>query len=122
MPVVLSLLAQADAAPKGGEPAWFQPLMLGLIAFSFIMFIILPMRRERRARLEMMSAVDKGSRVVVNGAIVGTVDRVEKADEKNPEATLLVRIDDNANVKLRVLLSSVTRVLSKDKKDPKDGA
>ena len=36
--------------------------------------------------------------------------------------SLLVKIDDNANVKLRVLRSSVTRILTKaDDKDSKDG-
>ena len=52
-------------------------------------------------------------------------DALERIRHSLPFATidqLLVKIDDNANVKLRVLRSSVTRILAKtDDKDSKDG-
>ena len=62
--------------------------------------------------------MDKGDKVVVNGAFLGTVVQVDKGDEKDPEDKLVVKIDENANIKMRVLRSSVTRVY---KKEPKDG-
>src|SRR5437763_6569191 len=118
----LTLLAQADGAPRpSAEPGWSPLLPLIPIAVLFYFFMVLPMRRERKQRLEMLAAVEKGDRVVVSGAIIGTVLQVIKADEKDAEGELLLRIDDNANVKLRVLRGSVTRVM-KDKKEPKDGA
>jgi preprotein translocase subunit YajC len=120
MLAVWTLLAEGDAAPKTAPPG-FDLLPLVLIGVAFLFFVILPMRRDRRQRAEMLATIDKGDRVVVNGAIVGTVIQVAKADEPGGEDQLLVKIDENANVKLRVLRSGITRVM-KDKKDSKDGA
>jgi preprotein translocase subunit YajC len=121
MLAVMTMLAQAEAA-KGGEPPWVQFFPLILIVLSFVFFIFLPMRRDRRHRQEMMASVDKGDKVVVNNAFVGIVDKVVKADSKDFEDELLVKIDENTNVKMRVLRSSVTRVIKDTKKDVKDGA
>jgi preprotein translocase subunit YajC len=120
MLAVLTLLAQD--APKSGPPAGLDQLMM-ILAFGIplLLFMILPMRRERKQRQAMMSSLDKGDRVVINGAIVGTVIQVVKSDHPTDDGELLLKIDENANVKLRVLRSSVTRVI-KDKKESKEGA
>jgi len=116
MLAMLMLVAEGEGAAK---PPGMDMLPLLLIGVSFLIFIILPMRRDKKQRQQMISAIDKGDRVVVNGAFIGTVAQIDKGDEKDPEDKLLVKIDDNANIKMRVLRSSVTRVY---KKDPKDGA
>src|SRR3954468_19806147 len=110
-----TLLAEGDAPQQGpGLGPLAMPL---LIMMAFVVFIYLPMRREKKARQEMMSAIDKGDKVVVNGAFVAVVTQVEKGDEKDPDDKLVVKIDENANIKMRVLRSSVTRVYKKDAKD-----
>jgi preprotein translocase subunit YajC len=78
------------------------------------------MRRDKRQRQDMIAAIDKGDRVVVNGAILGTVLQVDKGDEKDPDDKLVLKVDENSNLKMRVLRSSVTRVYKKD--TSKDGA
>jgi len=120
MLAAFALLAQDPS--KTGPPVGLDQVMM-ILAFGIplLLFMILPMRRERKQRMEMLATVEKGDRVVVSGAIIGTVMQVVKADEKDAEGELLLKIDDNANVKMRVLRSSVTRVI-KDKKDSKDGA
>jgi preprotein translocase subunit YajC len=115
----LTLLAQADGGAKGGGAGGFDPTLLFLMMIPFLLFIILPMRREKKQRQEMLSSVEKGCRVVVNGAILGTVIQVDAGDEKDPEEKLVIKIDENSNLKMRVLRSSITRVY---KKDPKEGA
>jgi preprotein translocase YajC subunit len=120
MLAVLTMLAQGGDAAK--PPPGIDFLPIALIALSFVFFILLPMRRDRRQRQEMMASIEKGDRVVVNNAFVGTVDRVVKAESKDIEDELLVKIDENANVKMRVLRSSITRVVKDTKKDSKDGA
>jgi preprotein translocase subunit YajC len=116
---LVTMLAEGDAG-QAGQGGGLGPFMLPLlIMVSFFIFIVLPMRRDKKQRLEMISAIDKGDRVVVSGAILGTVVQIDKADEKDPVDKLVVKIDENANVKMRVLRSSVTRVI---KKDAKDGA
>src|SRR5437588_543398 len=118
MLALLTLLA--DEAPKPPPPGFdFLPLLL--IGFAFIVFMVLPMRRERKQRQEMISSIEKGDKVVVNGAFVGTVAQVIAGDEKGQEGELVIKIDENSNVRMRVLRSGVTRVI-KDKKDSKDGA
>jgi preprotein translocase subunit YajC len=117
MLALLTLLAEGDGIPKGGEPPISQFMPFILIGASFLIFIILPMRRDKKQRQQMISAVDKGDKIVVNGAFLGTVVQVDKGDEKDPEDKLIVKIDENANIKMRVLRSSVTRVYKKDSKD-----
>jgi preprotein translocase subunit YajC len=120
--VFWTLLADADAAPKGtGEPAWSQMMPLLLIGLSFLIFIVLPMRRDKRQRQELINSVEKGDRVIVNGAIVGTVVQIDKAEAAGGDDQFLVKIDENANIKMRVLRSGVTGVIKKAK-DSKDGA
>jgi preprotein translocase YajC subunit len=120
MPAVLTMLAQGGDAPKGAPPG-IDFLPIALIALSFVFFIFLPMRRDRRQRLQLIASIEKGDKVIVNNAFVGTVEKIVKADSKDYEDELHVKIDENANVKMRVLRSSVTRVI-KDKKDSKEGA
>jgi preprotein translocase subunit YajC len=118
MQALLLLLAEGEATPKAAPPG-LDMLPLLLIGVSFLIFIILPMRRDKKQRQQMVAAIDKGDRVVVSGAILGTVVQVDKGDEKDPEDKLVLKIDENANIKMRVLRSSVTRVY---KKDAKEGA
>jgi preprotein translocase subunit YajC len=117
MLALLTLLA--EDAPKNAPPPGLDFMPLLLIGAAFLIFIFLPMRRDKRQRQEMVAAIDKGDRVVVNGAIIGTVVQVDKGDEKDPDDKLVLKIDENSNIKMRVLRSAVTRVY---KKDPKDGA
>ena len=115
----LTLLA--EDAPKAPPPGLdFMPLLL--IGAAFLIFIFLPMRRDRKQRMELVASIEKGDRVVLNNTFVGVVDKVVKADTKDFEDELLVRIDENSNVKMRVLRSSVTRVIKETKKESKEGA
>ncbi|HEY1379131.1 MAG TPA: preprotein translocase subunit YajC [Gemmataceae bacterium] len=111
---LLTLLAEGEGAKA---PPGLDLLPLLLIGVSFIIFIILPMRRDKRQRQEMVAAVEKGDRVVVSGAFLGTVVQIDKGDDKDPDDKLVLKIDENANIKMRVLRSSVTRVYKKDSKD-----
>jgi preprotein translocase subunit YajC len=117
MLAVLMLLAEGEGAAKSAPPPGFDMLPLLLIGASFLIFIILPMRRDKKNRQQMLAAVDKGDKVIVSGAIIGSVVQVDKGDEKDPDDKLVIKIDDNANIKMRVLRSSVTRVYKKDSKD-----
>lgn len=118
--MIATMLILADDPPAQKAPQLYDYSILFLLPVLFVFLILLPARRERKQRAAMLNAVDKGARIVVNGGIVGVVDKVEKSEGGEDE--LLIKIDPNANVRLRVLRSSVTRVLPSDKKDAKDSA
>lgn len=109
----LLLLAQVEdgAAPKGdgGAPPWFglMPIILMFAAMYFI--LILPaQRRERKQREAILAALKKNDEVVTAGGIIGVVQSI-----KDEEVTL--RIDEG---KMRVLKSSITRIIPKDSPSP----
>lgn len=117
----LTLLADATEPARGPSPAFetllFPVALLGL----FFLFIVMPMRREARVRKTMLSALKKGDRVLINGFLIGNVVQINKPDGA-AEEELLVKVDDNANLKLRVLRGSVTRILKSDDSTTKEGA
>jgi len=115
-----TMLILADDPPAQKAPAFYDYSLLFLLPILFIFLIVLPARKDRKKRVEMLSAVDRGARVVVGAGIVGVVDKVEKIEGGEDE--LLIKIDPNSNVKMRVLRGSVTRVLPAEKKDAKDSA
>jgi preprotein translocase subunit YajC len=71
--------------------------------------VLRPQQREQQRRDAMLKAMKKNDRVLTNGGIFGTV--VNVVPEAN-EVTL--RIDEKNDVKIRMQLSSVARVLAGD--------
>src|SRR5260370_6256272 len=109
------LLADGDPpAPGGGNPlgSFMLPLLL-LAAFFFIM--ILPMRRQKKQQAELLSNVKPRDKVITSGGIIGIVHQIpDKTDEQLKEGEVILRMDDNAAVKIRVLKSSIVRVFPAD--------
>jgi preprotein translocase subunit YajC len=98
----IALFAQA-AQP---DPPWWNMLLPFLMIIPlFYLLIILPQRRERRFREEMMSRLKKNDRVITNAGIIATVVNI-----KDEEVTL--RIDDTSNARLTVLRSTIARILT----------
>ncbi len=124
MLALIALLADATTdAAKGPSPAFDGPFLFLAMGISFLIFIFLPMRRDARVRREMMKSLKKNDRVVLNGFMIGQVMQIIPGSPPRNEDELLVKIDENANIKMRVLRSSVTRILASDEptKDAKEG-
>ena len=118
----LAFLAQTEAPAKpAAGTGGFDLIPILFIVVCGYLLLIRPVQKERKQQQLLLTTLKKGDRVLVNGFLVGTVVQlVSSAAGKDDE--LLVKIDDNANVKLRVLRSSVTRILTRtDDKDSKDG-
>jgi preprotein translocase subunit YajC len=94
-------------APQGLEQLLTSPLILLVLLVVLFYFIVMrPQRREQSRRLEMLSNVKKNDRVVTIGGIYGVVMNVHReADEVS------IKVDEATNTKLRITLSSVSRVL-----------
>src|SRR5438270_13774308 len=81
----------------------FLPLILIFVAFSFL--LIRPQQRKAKDHKTTLDALRRGDRVVTGGGIIGTVARVDNAEE--------VIVDIADNVRVRVLRSTITSVLAK---------
>jgi preprotein translocase subunit YajC len=116
----LILMAQEEGAkpqPDGGFGGLLTgnpliPMMLIMAAFFFL--IILPsQRRQKQEREAISTGLKENDEVVTSAGIIGIVAYIkENADE------VALKIDGNARI--RVLKSSIVRILKKD--EAKDSA
>jgi preprotein translocase subunit YajC len=102
----VQLVAQdpKTADGKAAEPPlgnFLVPFLLIGLLFYFLM--LRPARRQEKDRLAMIEAVKKNDKVVTSSGIVGTVVSLKKDEEE-----ILL---ESGNSKLRVLKSSIARVL-----------
>jgi preprotein translocase subunit YajC len=103
---------------------WQLILMWAPLIFLGWFLLIRPAQRQERERRQMLALLKKNDRVIAAGGILGTVTNIkENREGANPtmEDEVTIRVDDN--VRLRVLRSSIHRILSSDEsRDPKETA
>jgi preprotein translocase subunit YajC len=112
-----TLLAQDPAPPK--QPAdnpvggiLGNPLLLLALMVLFFFVVMWPaQRRAKREQQQMLAGIKAGSRVVTTAGIVGKVVRVKEGEDE-----ITVQSED---AKLRVLRSSVMRVLGDEPAESK---
>jgi preprotein translocase subunit YajC len=109
----LILLAQdGKAAPEGPGILSFAPFIVMIVLFYFL--LIVPQRRERRVREEMLTRLKKNDRVITNAGILGYVVSIK--DEE-----VVLRIDENSGARLTVLKGSIGRILTQEEQAGKEG-
>ena len=101
----LLLFAADEKVPEGPNPLiQLAPLLLIIGVFYFL--IIMPARKRERQQREMLfNTLKKNDEVVTSAGIIGTV-----ANIKEDEVTL--KVDESSNVRIRVLKSSIVRIVS----------
>jgi preprotein translocase subunit YajC len=100
-------LAQAEAAgDKAAPPPLFQFLPLVAIGIAAYLLLFRPERERMKRQQSMLGSLKKNDRVVTSGGIYGTVAAVDRDSDR-----VTLRVDDSANVKLTVTLSSIARVV-----------
>jgi preprotein translocase subunit YajC len=114
IPMFLLLAEDAPADPAAGGPSpfsgliWILPVML-----LFWFLLIMPQkRRERAERESLMTNLKPNARVVTHSGIIGVVTAVNRESD-----SVTIRVDDNNNTKIRVLLGAVARILTDEPKD-----
>jgi len=96
------LLAQGG----GNNMLWSILTIWVPIGFVFWFLLIRPQQREKKQRQVMLSALKKNDRVITVGGIYGVVTNVHReADE------VTIKVDEAANVKIRVTVGSIARVM-----------
>src|SRR6516165_9744139 len=102
---------------SGGSSFWSMFVFLLPIVPLFYFMIILPQQQQEKKRRAMIDALKKNDKVVTAGGIYGTVVSVDLAGDK-----LVLRIDDDKNVKLTTTRSSIVRVLDSGSEKGTDGS
>lgn len=83
--------------------AQFVPLIL---IFAIMWFLLIrPQQKKVKEHQAMVAALRKGDQVVTSGGLIGKVTRVKEGDE--------VEVEIAQNVKVRVVKTTITQVLSK---------
>jgi preprotein translocase subunit YajC len=116
---LLILLAEggSDGAAQTGQGNLLGILLpMVPIAVLFYLLMIRPMKKQEQQRQALLSNVKRNDKVVTSGGLIGIVAAIK---EKEDEITL--RVDDSSNVRLRVLKSSIVRVITDEaSKDAKE--
>jgi preprotein translocase subunit YajC len=104
MPMLISpAYAQGTGIMDQNVMLQFLPLVLIFVVFYFL--LIRPQQTKQKQHKAMLDALRRGDRVVTGGGILATVARVVSAEE--------VELDLGPNMRVRVLRSTITSVLSK---------
>ena len=82
------------------------PLFAGL-AVVFYFLLIRPQRKQAREFEQMLKGLKKNDSVRTTGGIFGKVVSVDNDQ-------VILKVDENQNVRLRVLRSSIATVLDRD--------
>jgi preprotein translocase subunit YajC len=106
LPTATCCLAQAPAAGPERPPLPFQLLPLVAIAAAAYLLLFRPERERLRKQQSMLAGLKKNDRVVTSAGIYGTVASVDAAADR-----VVLRVDESANVKLTVTVTSISRVL-----------
>ena len=100
-----NFLVQTASSPN--SILGFLPLILIFAIFYFL--LILPMQRQKKNQQKMLSALKSGDAVLTSGGMVGTIVSIGDDD------TVVLRVKPD-NVKILVVRSAVSSLLSSDKK------
>lgn len=93
MDILLLALIQAQGQqtrPQGGGFMGFLPLVILFVLFWVM--IIVPQRRQAKAHLEMVQALQKGDQVVTAGGIIGVISgiREDQLEVRTGSSTVVV--------------------------------
>lgn len=100
----LPIIAQAaQEAPKSN---YILRLLIPMALFFMVIYILLlrPQRKKERQRKEMLSQIKKNDKVMTIGGVYGTVASI-RPDE------VVLKVDDNANVRVRFSRSSIAKII-----------
>ena len=111
MPSLLPSTASALLFGQGQAPATPQQLILQVLPFLLVgvaawTFLFKPDRERLKRQQDLLAALKKNDRVLTSAGMYGTVANV---DRESGRVTL--KVDDAANVKIQVALSSIASVL-----------
>ena len=108
------LISPAYAQNAGdllGSATQFLPLVLIFGVFYFL--LIRPQQQKAKDARAMLAALKRGDRVVTGGGILGTVQRVPMAQDKDgkPVPSAEIEVEIAPNLKVTVMRDTITSVI-----------
>jgi preprotein translocase subunit YajC len=102
------MVTPAFAQAAGGGAAAFTSFVPLILIFAIMYFLLIrPQQKKLKEHRGMVEALRRGDQVVTQGGIIGKVVKV-KEDGSNE-----IEVEIADNVKVRIVKSTVTQVLSK---------
>ena len=110
--VGLYTLAEEDpAAPPGG--GFTQIIMLFVLIYFVVYFMMIrPQRKEQSRHQQLLAGLKKNDQVRTSAGILGKVVTVETEKDQ-----VVLKIDEQNNVRMRVVRSSIVAIQSDSKKE-----
>jgi preprotein translocase subunit YajC len=112
-PVLFAEAKEGQPAPEGKSEQGPGPLgqmapifILGIVMLFIVMVVFPSQRRAARQQEQMLATLKRGSRVLTNGGIVGTV-----VSAKDGEDEIVIRSEDT---RLRIKRNVVVQILGSD--------
>lgn len=101
--------AQESASGEGGSSTLFgNPFFFMILIFGVFYFLLIrPNQKRDRARREMLAALSKGSKVVTNGGICGTILGLN-------DKTVVLKVSDDPVTKIEFLRASISQVATEE--------
>ncbi len=107
-----AFFAQENGKPEDGPGFWLPMLAIGIL-FYFLM--IRPQSREKAKRQELLNALKKNDKIVTIGGILGTIASVSPDSDE-----VTIKVDENT--RLRILRSSIQRVVTTESESDKSSS
>ena len=100
----------AEGAAGQGGPDFFTHLIFFLpILLIFLWLMMRPQQRREEQRRKMIEGLEKNSRVMTVGGLIGIVHLVDKEHNE-----VVLKVDDGNGTKIRFVLDAVHAVLPKE--------
>ncbi|MBS7337849.1 MAG: preprotein translocase subunit YajC [Thermoguttaceae bacterium] len=100
--------AEPTAAPAGSGP--FQAVLMIFVVLLALFFIfILPAKSRDKQMQKLLDSIKINDRVLTTGGVIGTVYSIDRQ-----AGEVVLRVDDNNNVKVHFAISSVYYVFNKE--------
>lgn len=105
----------AEGAPQDGGAIW-NNIMFPILIIMILFVVMNPFgRKEEKKRQEMLNSLKKNDRILTAGGIYGRIAYVKPDVDE-----IVIKIDDDKDVKITVTKSSILRKLStEDEKEAK---
>ena len=111
--VIVDVYPVILAQEPGQPPGWTMYLPFIIMGLMLVMFFRASSKQKRELQTAL-AAMKKNDKVITSGGIIGVVVAIKDGED---EVTL--KVDDATNTRIRVLKSSVVRIIAEPTADGK---